>query len=63
MMIQVKVFDEAHEDDLSEAINAYLAENSNIELFDIKYSTAIGIDKEEQLYCFRARLIYRDKEA
>ncbi len=63
MMIQVKVFDEAHEDDLSEAINAYLAENPNIELFDIKYSTAIGIDKEEQLYCFSAMLIYRDKEA
>lgn len=63
MMVQVKVFDEAHEDDLSEAINVFLAEHSSIELFDIKYSTAIGIDKEEQLYCFSAMLIYRDKEA
>lgn len=62
-MIQVKVFDEAHEDDLSEAINTFLVNHPNIDLFDIKYATAIGVDKEEQLYCFSAMLIYRDKDA
>ncbi|NBJ64128.1 sporulation protein Cse60 [bacterium c-19] len=62
-MLQVKVFDEAHEDDLSEAINTYLGDHPDIELFDIKYAAAIGVDKEEQLYCFSAMLIYRDKAA
>lgn len=57
------MFDEAHEDDLSEAINTFLSGRPDIELFDIKYATAIGVDKEEQLYCFSAMIIYRDKEA
>lgn len=62
-MVQVKVFDESHEDDLSEAVNHFLADHPDIELFDIKYATAIGVDKEDQLYCFSAMLIYRDKAA
>lgn len=63
IMIKVRVFDEAHEDDLSEVINNFLNSHPDIELFDIKYATAIGVDKDEQLYCFSAMLIYRDKEA
>jgi len=60
-MIQVKVFDEEHEDDLTDKINAFLAAHDPIDLFDIKYTTAIGYDGEEQLYCFSAMVIYRDK--
>lgn len=61
-MFQVQVFDEEHEDDLSDAINAFLWEHAQIDLFDIKFSTAVSFDGEDQLYCFSAMIIYRDKE-
>lgn len=61
-MIQVQVFDEEHEDDLSDAINAFLWEHPQIDVVDIKFSTAIVCDAEEQIYCFSAMLIYRDKK-
>lgn len=61
-MVQVKVFDEEHEDDLSDSVNGFLWQNPEIDLFDIKFSTAISFDGEEQIYCFSAMLIYRDKE-
>lgn len=57
-MYSVKVFDEEHEDDLSDAINAFLTEHVDIQLYDIKFSTAIGMIEEEQIYCFSAMLIY-----
>ena len=53
-MVQVKVFDEEHEDDLSDMINAFLEDNP-----DIKFSTSCSIQEEEQIYCFSALLIYR----
>lgn len=59
-MIQVKVFDEEHEDDLSEAINEFIAQHAGIEIVDIKFSTAIGVMESEQLYCFSALMIYVD---
>lgn len=59
-MYQVKVFDEEHEDDLSEAINAFLSEQENIIIYDIKFSTALAaVNDEEQIYCFSALLIYQ----
>lgn len=61
-MIQVKVFDEEHEDDLSERINAFLCESESVDVFDIKFSTATCFTGEEQIYCFSAMLIYRDKD-
>lgn len=59
-MIQVKAFDEEHEDDLSEAINDFLEDNSEINVLDIKFSTAVCMDAEEEelTYCFSALLIY-----
>lgn len=60
-MLQVQVFDEEHEDDLSDAINGFLWEHPQIDLFDIKFSTATCFDGEEQIYCFSAMIIYRDK--
>lgn len=57
-MLQVKVFDEEHEDDLSEAINEYLLDNEDLNVLDIKFSTAIASGEEEQVYCFSAMLIY-----
>lgn len=60
-MIQVKVFDEEHEDDLTESINSFLDENEDYEWVDIRFSTAVTTYQEEQIYCFSAMLIYLDK--
>ena len=54
----VKVFDESHEKDLEQAVNAFLM--TNIELIDIKYSVGLATFGEEQIYCFTAMIIYRN---
>lgn len=54
----VKVFDESHEKDLEQAVNAFLM--TNIELIDIKYSVGVATFVEEQIYCFTAMIIYRN---
>ncbi len=59
-MYQVKVFDEEHEDDLSESINEFIAQKDGIEIVDIKFSTAFGVIENEQIYCFSALVIYID---
>ena len=48
-MVQIKVFDEEHEDDLTEVVNAWM---------DIKFSTAVSDFEEEQIYCFSAMVIF-----
>ena len=50
--MKVKIFDESHEKDLEQAINAFL------DIIDIKYNVAISTCGEEQLYCFSAMIIY-----
>ena len=60
-MVQVKVFDEEHEDDLTDAINSFLQENQAYELSDISFSTAVTAVEDEQIYCFSALLVYLDK--
>ncbi|MEG0823983.1 MAG: sporulation protein Cse60 [Erysipelotrichaceae bacterium] len=60
-MIQVKAFDEEHEDDLTLNINEFIITNDLINIIDIKFSTSIAIiDEDEQIYCFSALLIYMD---
>lgn len=54
----IKVFDESHEKDLEQAVNAFLM--TNIELIDIKYSVGVATFGEEQIYCFTAMIIYRN---
>lgn len=54
----VKVFDESHEKDLEQAVNAFLM--TNIELIDIKYNVGVATFGEEQIYCFTAMIIYRN---
>ena len=54
----VKVFDESHEKDLEQAVNAFLM--TNIELIDIKYSVGVATFGEEQIYCFTAMIVYRN---
>lgn len=56
--MKVKVFDCDHESDLEEKINEFIASK---EVIDIKYQVSIALDKEEQIYCFSAMVIYIDK--
>lgn len=56
--MKVKIFDESHEIDLEEDINDFI---KDIELIDIKYNTAVSIFAEEQIYCFSALILYKDK--
>ena len=56
--MKVKIFDESHEKDLENDINEFI---NDIELIDIKYNTAVSIFAEEQIYCFSALILYKDK--
>lgn len=53
--MKVKVFDESHEKDLEDDINAFIVDK---EIVDIKYQVAITTYGEEQIYCFTAMVIY-----
>lgn len=55
--MKVKLFDEGHEKDLELAINNFL-NTLNGDIIDIKYSVAISVFGEEQVYCFTAMVIY-----
>ena len=59
--MKVKVIDESHEKDLEESINLFL-EQTDKEIIDIKFQTAVSIDHEEQIYCFSALIIYKWKK-
>ena len=56
--MKIKIFDESHEKDLEESINNFLKEKE-AEIVDIKYSVAVSIYAEEQIYCFSALLLYK----
>ena len=57
--MKVKIFDEAHELDLEEAINKFI--KTGVDIIDIKFQTAIEIVGEEQIYCFTALIMYSEK--
>ena len=57
-MVQIKVFDDEHEDDLTEVVNSWIQEHADIRLMDIKFSTAVSDFEEEQIYCFSAMVIF-----
>lgn len=57
-LMKVKIFDEAHEKDLEEEINAFI-EAKNPDIIDIKYSVSSSIYGEEQIYCFSALILYK----
>ena len=57
-MVQIKVFDEEHEDDLTEVVNSWIQAHADIRLMDIKFSTAVSDFEEEQIYCFSAMVIF-----
>ena len=57
--VKVKIFDESHEKDLELDINNFFKENE-IEIIDIKYSVAVSLFSEEQIYCFSALIMYKN---
>ena len=57
--MKVKLFDESHEKDLEESINNFLDEGYDV--IDIKYEVAVSVFSEEQIYCFSALIMYREK--
>ncbi|NBK97208.1 MAG: sporulation protein Cse60 [Erysipelotrichia bacterium] len=57
MFMKVKVIDEQHEMDLEDEINQFL-DNVEGKVIDIKFSTSSFVDKEEQIFCFSAMILY-----
>lgn len=60
-MLKVKIIDENHEKDLERNINNFLMSN-NYDIIDIQFRTAVSIFGEDQIYCFSAMILYKDKE-
>lgn len=58
--MKVKIFDESHEDDLTEDINKFIKEEDP-NIIDIKFSVSTSIYSEEQVYCFSAMIIYKEE--
>ena len=58
-MMKVKVIDENHEKDLERRINEFLQEIG--EVVNIQFSTAITMFAQEQIYCFSAMILYKEK--
>ena len=60
-MLKVKLFDEEHELDLEDAINAFLEELEG-EVLNIQYQVALANDGKEMIYCYSALIFYHEKE-
>lgn len=54
--MKVKVIDEGHEKDLEDEINAFIEDK---EVYDIKFSTAVAVSGEDQIFCFSALIVYK----
>lgn len=57
--MKVKIFDEGHEADLENDINDFVDEDK--EIIDIKYSVSCSVYSEEQIYCYSALIMYKNK--
>lgn len=57
--MKVKLFDEESELDLEEDINKFIIDK---EIIDIKYTVALSIFSDEQIYSFSAMIIYMKKD-
>ena len=60
MKMKIKCFDESHEKDLEQSINAFL-NTFNGDIIDIKFQVAIAMQGEDQIFCFSAMVIYNEK--
>ncbi|MBS4175953.1 sporulation protein Cse60 [Lederbergia citrea] len=58
-MVQVKLFDCEHEQDLEENMNEFLSDMEDRNIIDVKYHVAaIGEAEADQVYCFSAMVLY-----
>lgn len=57
--MKVRIFDEEDESDLEEDVNEFITDM--IDIVDIKYQVAVSVFGEEQIFCFSAMIIYREK--
>ena len=60
--VRVKIIDESHEKDLEKSINAFLSE-TECEVIEIQFRTAVSMFSEEQIYCFSAMIVYQEKKS
>ena len=60
--MKVKIIDESHEKDLEKSINAFLSE-TECEVIEIQFRTAVSMFSEEQTYCFSAMIVYQEKKS
>lgn len=62
-MLKIKAFDCEDEKDLTNELNDFIEDiyKQDKEVIDIKYSTSIAINDEEQIYCYSALVMYDDK--
>ena len=58
-VIQVKMFDKEHEKDLEFAVNRFLRKLEDEDVVDIKYQVTVDVDRDEQVYCFSAMVMYK----
>ena len=59
--MKVKCFDENNEVDLTRKINAFISTIKG-DIIDIRYAVAIGVQGEDQLYCFSALILYSEDD-
>ena len=62
-MLKVKAFDCNDEIELTSKINSFIEEISkqDKEVIDIKFSTSVSINDDDQIFCFSALVMYDDK--
>ena len=62
-MLKVKVFDCNDEMELTSKINSFIEEISkqDKEVIDIKFSTSVSINDNDQIFCFNALVMYDNK--
>ncbi|MFC0187808.1 sporulation protein Cse60 [Fictibacillus aquaticus] len=61
-MLQVKLFDEEHEEDLETEMNEFLAALPEGSIKEIQYQVAIsdnGEEEEDAIFSYSAMIIYR----
>lgn len=60
-MLQVKLFDFEHEEDLEEAVNEFLQTLKESQVVDIKFQVAVTDSsiQPETIFCFSAMVLYR----
>lgn len=61
-MLQVKIFDYEHEEDLMDAVNDYLSELEEKNIVSIQYATSHFSTLNEQFFSFSACIVVRIKE-